>query len=190
MCSLRPARRRGRSCDRVPAGDCADEAVANRRCGSPGETPLPRWPTPAMGRSAVPMSVRAVAYAASAGASSGATAGVRIQTSNCGGPVVVALRSTAARVSHGIRSSDDPSALPGRDGDCGEGSALVVVGGLVPNGFVGPAFPSERHKLRFNGLGRTRRRGDSDELAEELRPSNSLTPPVSSPPARSWPVPP
>jgi hypothetical protein len=99
---------------------------------------------------------------------------VRIQTSNCGGPVVVALRSTAALVSHGIereamlgaedgghlvdrlmlgtvlwcvhadrRGSHHPAALPGSDRDRGEGSTLVVAGGLVANGFVGPAFARE-----------------------------------------------
>lgn len=39
---------------------------------------------PSMGRSAVPIKVRSVAYAASAGANSSPTAGVRIQNSNCG----------------------------------------------------------------------------------------------------------
>jgi hypothetical protein len=77
----------------------------------------------------------------------------------------------------------------------------VLVGGLVANGFVGPAFPGEHHMPGFNGLGQARRRGDSDELAEKLpaehavviqllRPSNSVTPPPSTRPARSSPVPP
>jgi hypothetical protein len=44
----------------------------------------------------------------------------------------------------------------------------VLAGGLLANGFVGPAFPGEHHMLGFNGLGRARRRGDSDELAEQL----------------------
>jgi hypothetical protein len=67
--------------------------------------------------------------------------------------------------------SNDPAALRGCDGDGREGSALVVAGGsekLVSNGFVGPALAREHHMLGFDGLARTSRRRDSDELAEEL----------------------
>jgi hypothetical protein len=47
----------------------------------------------------------------------------------------------------------------------------VVAGGsekLVSNGFVGPALAREHHMLGFDGLARTSRRRDSDELVEEL----------------------
>ena len=54
------------------------------------------------------------------------------------------------------RGRHDPAALPGRDGDRGEGSTLVVAGGLIPNGFVGPAFAREHRMLGFDGLVRSR----------------------------------
>ena len=44
----------------------------------------------------------------------------------------------------------------------------MVAGGLVSNGFVGPALAREHRVLGFDGLVRTGRRRDSDELAEEL----------------------
>ena len=57
--------------------------------------------------------------------------------------------------------------LPGRDGDGGEGAALVVARGLVPDGFVSPAR-GEHHMLGFDILVREGCRRDSDELAEQL----------------------
>jgi hypothetical protein len=59
-------------------------------------------------------------------------------------------------------------ALSGRDRDRGEGSPVVVAGGLVSNGFVGPALASEHRVLGFDVLVRTSCRRDSKELAEEL----------------------
>lgn len=54
----------------------------------------------------MPISVRSVAYAARAGARTGSTPGVRIHNSNCGGPVLVALRSSAR------------ARLPGNEVEC------------------------------------------------------------------------
>ena len=123
---------------------------------------------------------------------------MRIQTSNCGGPVVVALRSTAVRVpgvereamlgaedgGHLVdrlmlgavlccvhadrRGRHHPAALPGSDRHRGEGSTLVVASGLISNGFVGPAFAREHRMQGFGGLVRTAQAGDSEELAEQL----------------------
>ena len=44
----------------------------------------------------------------------------------------------------------------------------MVADGLVSDGLVGPGFACEHRMLRFDGLARTGRRRDSDELAEEL----------------------
>jgi len=60
------------------------------------------------------------------------------------------------------------AALPGGDGDGGEGSTFVLAGGLVSNGFVGPALAGEYRVLGFDVLGGKSCRRDSDELAEEL----------------------
>jgi hypothetical protein len=62
----------------------------------------------------------------------------------------------------------DPAALPGGGGDGGEGATLMVAGGLVSNGFVGPAFAREHRMLGFDGFVRTGQRGDPDELTQEL----------------------
>jgi hypothetical protein len=43
-----------------------------------------------------------------------------------------------------------------------------LAGGLVSNGFVGPALASEHRVLGFDVLVRTSCRRDSKELAEEL----------------------
>jgi len=60
------------------------------------------------------------------------------------------------------------AALPGGDGDGGKGSTSVLAGGLVSNGFVGPALAGEYRVLGFDVLGGKSCRRDSDELAEEL----------------------
>ena len=44
----------------------------------------------------------------------------------------------------------------------------MVASGLISNGFVGPAFAREHRMLGFDGLARTGRRRDSDELPDEL----------------------
>ena len=44
----------------------------------------------------------------------------------------------------------------------------MLAGGLVSNGFVGPALAGEHRVLGFDVLGRKSCRRDSDELAEEL----------------------
>ena len=50
----------------------------------------------------------------------------------------------------------DPAALPGGDGDGGEGSTFVLAGGLVSDGFVGPALAGEHRMLGFDVLVRDR----------------------------------
>jgi len=49
-----------------------------------------------------------------------------------------------------------------------------VAGGLVANGFVGPAFACEHRMLGFDGLVRKGQAGDSKELAEELPAENAV----------------
>jgi hypothetical protein len=81
--------------------------------------PASRWETPSTARRAVPMTVRSVAYAVSAAASSGSAGGVRIHSSSSGAPLSLASRSVTERVSHGIRSSCTRCSAP-RTGGTGE----------------------------------------------------------------------
>lgn len=72
------------------------------------------------------------------------------------------------------RGRDHPATLPGSDGDIGEGSTLVLAGGLVSNRFVGPALASEHRVLGFDCLVRTSCRRDPKELAEQLSAEDAV----------------
>ena len=50
----------------------------------------------------------------------------------------------------------------------------MVAGGAVVDRLVGPAFAREHRVLGFNGLIRTDRRRDLDELAEELSAEHAV----------------
>ena len=67
-----------------------------------------------------------------------------------------------------------PAALPGGDGDGGEGSTFVLAGGLVSNGFVGPALAGEHRVLGFDVLG--------GKVADAIR----MNWPRSCPPNTRW----
>src|SRR3954451_12393868 len=50
----------------------------------------------------------------------------------------------------------------------------MVAGGVVADRLVGPAFAREHRMLGFDGLVRTHRRRDLDELAEELSAEHAV----------------